>query len=50
VKRRYIPYGNNSGYRTIIYEYRDGEVLKTVADKQFLLEKGMTPAVLLVGY
>jgi len=25
-------------------------VLKTVADKQFLLEKGMTPAVLLVGY
>ena len=50
VKWRYIPYGNNSGYRTITYECRNGEVVKTVADKQFLLEKGMTPAVLLVGY
>lgn len=50
VKWSYIPYGNNSGYRTIIYEYREGEVLKTVADKQLLLGKGMTPAVLLTGY
>ena len=50
LKWRYIPYGNHSGYRTIIYECKDGQVFKTVSDKQILMGEGVTPAVLLTGY
>ncbi len=50
VKWSYILYGNNSGYKTITYECRDGEVTKTVADRQKPFGVQKEPAVLLVGY
>ena len=50
VKWSYIPYGNNMGYKTIIYECKNGEVTKTVADKQNSMGVQNEPAVLLTGY
>ena len=50
VKWRYIPYGHNSDYKTIIYECRDGQVTKKIADKQTIVGTQSEPAVLLIGY
>lgn len=50
VKWSYIPYGNHTSYKTITYECKDGEITKTIADKQNPLAIQNEPAVLLTGY